>query len=817
MVQSFTTQETNTPTSWVHQAPSIATTLLLGVLLVASQINPNDTVVAICNGDSLLFAAGCLVLGLLSLASSLWNGSCGFHKNRSVITQATTVLGIVGTLFCIWLWIATQATIGRQNVRIAYLGCWQWIAQWLLLLAVSVVSTKAENTKSLLALMIACCAGATGYGFFQYFVTMPQDRAKFTQDPDAFLSQVGIVPGSSEAMLYENRLMSFEPIGPFVLTNSLAGFLTAWLIVLLGIMVHRLDSHSKHVAGRGKLEIWTHSILIALWFLMLLLLVLTNSRTAWLSFGVGLVAVLLTSEYFRGRMLTAVSKHRIATVVVCLFSIMLAFWIWSKRPSIFSDAFKSLAYRFEYWFGAWILALQSPWFGDGAGNFQANYNRVKPMTAAESPADPHNFLFETLCAGGFPLLFLLGFCLALCLFIAWHQVLERTSIGSHENMAQSAKQNKTSTRWPLWAGVSIEEKCLTMGGLLALVVAVCMAFFLSGDDLLFSLLIFLLVAIAMFAMTKKYLHGMDLSRHHVIYWIACGSLLLHLVASGGWMLPGVMNSLCLLVGIAVAHKDGCELTDRNDSRIHRGQHPRWLGVVALVLMLIACVLFMQSTFLPIRRKIETIELWRNANVSSQTPEEIIARMESDRFDPDLARYTSQAAVLRLQDRAMSDSVREKWVRALIQSTQTLKDRDPSNWISISEGGKWLALAAHEMPVKSQSDNMVNVDSLIRKADEHFESAAHLYPHSIVARLQAAISNMWVGDVESASRHLAIVEEIDRNTPHLDRKIKAAIVYFPPDLESKLGPLDAAARRNLTDSMARGEPVVDWIRKHAQSR
>ena len=136
-------------------------------------------------------------------------------------------------------------------------------------------------------------------------------------------------------------------------------------------------------------------------------LLLTKSRSAWLATILSLFAAGFFHPTLRqsGWAFAKRFRHWLAAVAaLCIFSVG---GILVRDPMIVAEAGKSLSYRFDYWRGAIALIRAEPWTGYGVANFQQNYNRFKVISASESPADPHNFIFETAAAGGLPLLAIL--------------------------------------------------------------------------------------------------------------------------------------------------------------------------------------------------------------------------------------------------------------------------------------------------------------------------------------------------------------------------------------------------------------------------
>ncbi len=99
--------------------------------------------------------------------------------------------------------------------------------------------------------MIALAVVLSAHGYWQYFVSMPADRAAYARDPEALLRQSDMqyTPGSVERKQFENRLQSNEPMATFALANSLAGYLLAWLLMAVGIATATWAARRKRRPG----------------------------------------------------------------------------------------------------------------------------------------------------------------------------------------------------------------------------------------------------------------------------------------------------------------------------------------------------------------------------------------------------------------------------------------------------------------------------------------------------------------------------------------------------------------------------------------
>ena len=117
-----------------------------------------------------------------------------------------------------------------------------------------------------------------------------------------------------------------------------------------------------------------------------------------------------------------------------------------------------------------------------------------------------------------------------------------------------------------------------------------------------------------------------------------------------------------------------------------------------------------------------------------------------------------------------------------------------------------------MDFESRQELSVDVQMRDRvRVYELFSRAAELYPHSIQTQLQAGVAAAWCGKYPEAKAYCQKVEEIDRETPHLDRKLASVFVFFPTQLDTMESPLAKDSWIEKQDRSAKGEPVLKWLR------
>ena len=273
--------------------------------------------------------------------------------------------------------------------------------------------------------LFGCALAESVFAVYSYAWLNPQLREAYLENPDQMLRENGLnfAPDSHERILFENRLLkSFEPNGTYGLANTLAGFLAPVFIVgLFGVFwgiefVQKarqgVVNKKERVCGALAFLFWSFCL-----FLILIVLVLTKSRSGFLAlfFGLFLLGLLIGwtelkrnpkyAKYMYGCFLGAVA-----------FGVSLligAFACGIIDREVFTEAGKSLGYRLDYWRATGRMIADYPILGIGPGEFQNIYPHYILPTASEFIADPHNFVFEIAALFGIPalgafLLFLLA-------------------------------------------------------------------------------------------------------------------------------------------------------------------------------------------------------------------------------------------------------------------------------------------------------------------------------------------------------------------------------------------------------------------------
>jgi hypothetical protein len=466
--------------------------------------------------------------------------------------------------------------------------------------------------------------------------------------------------------------------------------------------------------------------------------------------------------------------------------------VYAFDPLILKEAGKSLAYRFDYWRGAMQLISAEPWLGYGIGNFQSTYVHVKLPTAAESPADPHNFLLETAHAGGIPCLLAVGTAIGLTLWLAWSRPKDSSQNVSIRKMEYTGSR---LLRIAFWSGAAFSAACL-----------ITWSIFTDSDERLLGILVSL-AAFAGSAVLWSRWPDAETSAHRLVknsaaMGVAFAVILVHGLASGGWMLPGTMSLGMLVVGLSLAEANPVALENsRPDSACPWFDWTGW-GMVGAGAVLLGS--WYSTMALPISRGTEIVGQVVSGPLSRPSTEKMRKLLSVDRWDPELARVGMEWTTDQLLQ-PMGKETRGDWESLLVEFQTELLRREPSSALAWDASGQASARAA------ATSANSERRSEWLRHADEQFQRASELSPASAQGHIQAALSAHWVGDVARSQMHCEESEKIDAATRHRDRKIEAAQILWPVPLVPREAVLGADARRGMTRDYVRAEPVLLYLR------
>jgi hypothetical protein len=809
---------------------SALATGLIAIAMVVAIWNPCDSVAAIAAGDSLAWIGLTLFVGALTacavwlqpIAVSMPRGqAAGMTQHppsdaadHSALWRRITQIGLgAWVLFPLWLGLATAVSIGNSNARFAINGFWQWTSLWVLANAAWFLARRPEWGARCMVLMLAIGMGVVSYGWIEYAWIQPSLRASLAEDPVGTLVRRGIAPDSSEAMLIKNRIESTEMRSVYALANSLAGTLVVvWTLTLgwaFSVWQNAPSQRQGTEASGGNAAADRTRLLTAAIGMLLFIgaaLLVTKSRTAWLASSLAMLGVAVFHPNVRGELVGWLRSHpRMVGIVMMALACIAGGTYWAD-PLIFQEAGKSLAYRLDYWRGAVALIAMRPWLGYGALNFQATYLQVKAPTAAESPADPHNLALEIAHAGGWPLLGItcvigiwVGFLWWLSLRPRWSSrdaTMWMDCDGETDIDSPFAANSVRWDGWWFWSGA----------GLAALGVF-AWSFFTAGDAALIGTTIGIGVGVLTVVLLTRWQPGAA-SMSKWFRWdaygfgVAMAGFVIHLMASGGWMLPGTMALPAVLLGVSLASyaRPGAEIAPSHPGAVQPSQHWRW-GVVAAAWFALAA--WGWTMLRPVTAGLAGAERMANSLVTPSI-EDVEALLTLDPYDPELARFGLEQCVQQLE-RPLGSTARADWEKAFRTLRTTFLDRDPKHALAYAECGR----ADLRVAVLGQSETQRRV--WLEQAAEDFAEGAVHYPASAEAQLQAALAAFLAGRKTDAETLADRAEAISTTTRHNDRKLNAAQVFWPRGLEIPEKPLDSVARRGVPKDFARAEPVLHVLR------
>lgn len=207
---------------------------------------------AFCPGDAVGLGEGIHFVLLWLLVAAGWFSLRVVHLEVPIVFGKGDALLLAAT-FCYVL--AGLINLPGGYMRAVINSVWEWLGIVVGFVLLRQVLRPGAEARATLVAGIGLAAGVAIFGLYQFFYEFPQMRAAFSQDPQLLLTQAGIAiqPGSREEVLFRSRVYSTEPLGTFALANSLAGFLLAWFLAGIGLVVGRLSHRAAHnVLGSGK-------------------------------------------------------------------------------------------------------------------------------------------------------------------------------------------------------------------------------------------------------------------------------------------------------------------------------------------------------------------------------------------------------------------------------------------------------------------------------------------------------------------------------------------------------------------------------------
>ncbi|REK09480.1 MAG: O-antigen ligase domain-containing protein [Planctomycetota bacterium] len=736
--------KSNEPASTPTQQTSARVWLLAAfvAVCVARPLVPSEGVAWLGDGHPFTIVLLILTAGYLLLVLRQGHFARRFHFVDAAaatlvgVSVVSAALAVLVTLFASASQIASLVAICSPRPTLNML--WEWVGFGLVFLLARHLIVTALETRVVVAIMIALAVALSLYGFYQVAVELPAERAAYAENPDEVLRSLGqwYPPGSPERARFEDRLASTEPLATFALTNSLAGVLAPWLIVLLGVSWGMLQAR---LAGTDPGRMPTAALLRAAGLLiciaaLLVCVVLSKSRSAYVALAAGLVMLPFALDSFR-RLFAWRAIAALALVFVAAFGYAVA--TGGVDAEVLTEASKSLEYRVQYWEATLDMIAEHPIVGVAPGNFQNYYTQYKLPEASEEIRDPHNFLLETWATGGTLAFFALIVLLAAFGWQTWQTPSAVADDATERSAANDALR-------------------LSLGGAAA---GALFAFVIGGP---FG-----------FSMTLGQLVGIVASGGLTIAilwpWINSGTLpprlpavallvlVIHLLAAGGFTFPGVAGTFWLLLALGLnAFTDPAPTAS-----VATGSRQRLVSAVALVTTLATAAACYFTALLPV---LTQRELMARATAPGLTDERRIELfLEAAAADPMSSEpweAIAQLSLAHFQQEPTSDLWGTRFLRATT-SIMALRGHSSAAWRELAA---WYQQQYQADPNPELADQIVQ---LCRRAVE-------LYPNSAQTQAQAALALSQDDQADAARKFAARALELDRLTPHADKKLSADI-------------------------------------------
>lgn len=696
--------------------------LLAGMtaLFVARQLVPSEGVAWV--GDGQPFCMLWLLLACLTCVAAI--------KAKGFPRRFNWLDGCVVAFAALYGAAAVRGTwVGNPRPAINML--WEVVTMIVSFLLVRQLVHRERTARAMVAVMVSLAVVVSIYGLYQAFVSMPADREEFARDPDGMLRRAGqwYPAGSPERIAFENRLASTEPLATFALTNSLAGFLLPWIVVVGGIA---LGGQARGGAAGGPaaepfnvadgIANCGSTLLQRAWMAFAVLLpgfclLLTKSRSGYVALAVAIL-LLLCNRF--GQVLR--SRFMWATVAILLIAIGATFASGLLDAQVATEAGKSLGYRLQYWQSTLAMIRDQPWLGVGPGNFQDDYTAYKLPEASEEIRDPHNWLLEIAATAGIPA------AIVFCIFLTGALV----TLVAAKRAADSAIAQPPRHDWFVAGGAAI-------GLLMAFAIGT-----LVGMPPSIALLVVGFVAGgAMLWLMRGWIAEGSLSPQ--LLAVAVVALLVHLLASGGMMYPAVAGSLWLLLGLGL----------KLPSRELVASRP---FVPALALGLCATLTVSQylTGYSPVLRSQGALLAAQSLPADAGQKEN--ALLAAVLADPHSADPWQELAALDLQRWLAKPGPR--LLDQFQQATERFLALKPRSSSAHRLVGNWW------LEVFTQSGKAEHA----RLAADTLATAVKLYPNSAILRAESATALVAAGQSQAARAEAQAALRLDRTTPHQDKKL-----------------------------------------------
>jgi hypothetical protein len=235
-------------------------------------------------------------------------------------------------------------------------------------------------------------------------------------------------------------------------------------------------------------------------------------------------------------------------------------------------------------------------------------------------------------------------------------------------------------------------------------------------------------------------------------------LAINLLAAGGISYPGVAESLWLLVALGMNEIDAAHGIDPM-ARHHR--LAAWGPAVALAVM---CAALLGCYFIAFRPVLRGARAMARANEERlPTGEHINRLVEVAEADPISAEPWGAIAELEVP-RLMADPNAKDPSERFVLATRKFLELRPQTSSAWRRAGRWHydLYKAHPGPGIGEA------------ARGYYQRAVELYPNLAALRAEYAVVLNAVGDSKAARQQVAVARELDRQTPHSDKKLTSEL-------------------------------------------
>ena len=235
----------------------------------------------------------------------------GFVRPRFGLADAL-MLALVA-----WHTVSALAAFYVGSPRPAINALWDWVAIGATLILARQIIQTARDARAVIVVMLGLACGLSATAVHQYFVTIPADVRSYEAAKDSTESlyeQTGqwMPPDSTVRQQFENRLNSRLPAATFALSNSLAGFIVPWFVILFAITVAARRA-GLLTAGAVGLT------------LMSVCLFLTGSRSGGLAVLVGSLLVVAISAWTSRLPRSILRTAAVAIIVAVIAALAIGF------------------------------------------------------------------------------------------------------------------------------------------------------------------------------------------------------------------------------------------------------------------------------------------------------------------------------------------------------------------------------------------------------------------------------------------------------------------------------------------------------------